>query len=168
MNVKICAFTGHRPASIPALPGLHAAVEAALEAAVRQAVSEGFTLFRSGGAMGVDLWCAQAVVKLQRKCPHIRLHFLLPCETQADHWPECWRERYFDLLAKADEVMYLQGRYSEGCMQRRNRALVNGAHLLMAYYNGGAKGGAAYTVRYAREKGVPVRNLFPVEATCLE
>ncbi|MCL2544466.1 MAG: DUF1273 domain-containing protein [Clostridia bacterium] len=164
MLPKICAFTGHRPSRIP---GGHNEKSAAfrrlctaIEAALRQAVAEGYTVFRSGGAMGFDLWCAEAVLRIQKERAPIQLHFLLPCETQANAWPACWRERYFDALANADKVTYVQARYSAGCMFRRNRALVHGAHLMIAYFDGKARGGTAYTVSHAKKEGLPVWNLF--------
>lgn len=140
METKICAFTGHRPNKIPHSDNEKSpaflALYTIIKAAIRQAITEGFTVFRSGGAMGIDLWCAEAVVSLRREYPHIQLHFILPCETQANRWPECWRERYFDLLSKADDVTYLQAQYSSGCMLRRDRALVDEVGLVIAYYNG--------------------------------
>lgn len=70
MQPKICAFTGHRPAKIPnghneQSPGFQS-LHAAIETTIRQAISEGFSIFRSGGAMGFDLWCAKIVLALNR------------------------------------------------------------------------------------------------------
>lgn len=110
--------------------------------------------------MGIDLWCAESVLRLAQEHPHIELHFILPCETQANRWPESWRERYFNLLSKANQVACLQTQYSSGCMMRRNRALVDGAGLVIAYHNGQDKGGTAYTVRYAEKSGILVKNIF--------
>jgi len=161
---KICAFTGHRPSRIPgsenenapALRTLHASIDAAL----RQAVAEGYTVFRSGGAMGFDLWCAETILRIKKEQPSILLHFILPCETQANSWPECWRERYFNALADADEVTYIQTRFNKNCVFRRNRALIDGAHLVIACYDGSPVGGTAYTVQYAEKKLVPIRNIY--------
>lgn len=85
MKQKICAFTGHRSNRIPHCeneqsPAFQALYEA-IEAAIRQAINDGFTVFRSGGAMGIDLWCAEAVASLKREYQDIQLHFILPCET---------------------------------------------------------------------------------------
>ena len=164
MPPKICAFTGHRPSRIP---GGHnekghdfRMLLAAIEAAVREAVAKGYTVFRSGGAKGFDLWCAETVLRMKKKHAHIQLHFILPCETQADTWPEHWRERYFDALASADEVFYVQAKYSGDCMLRRNRALVAGARLVIAYFDDKPPGGTAFTVQHAKKEGVPVRNLY--------
>ncbi len=127
---------------------------------VRQATTEGCAVFRSGGAMGFDLWAAETVLHLKKEHPHIQLHFILPCETQAIDWPEDWRERYFGALAQADEVTYAQAKYTTDCMFRRNRALVDGAQLVITCYDGRPSGGTAFTVRYAAQKGVPVYNIF--------
>ena len=164
MSSLICAFTGHRPSRIPGgdnetSPEFQR-LRAAIEANIRQAIAEGYTVFRSGGAMGFDLWCAEAVLRIQKEHVHIQLHFILPCETQANDWPECWRERYFDALSKADEITYIQARFDKSCMFRRNRALIDGAHLAIACYNGQPSGGTAYTVAYAKKKDIPIRNLY--------
>jgi len=163
---QICAFTGHRAKKVlgicnersPAFLMVHCA----LEAAILQAAAEGYTIFRSGGAMGMDLWCAEIVLHLKAEYPQLQIHFILPCETQANDWPENWRERYFRALAEADKVTYIQARYTHDCMFRRNRFLVDGAQLVIAYYDGRPTGGTAYTVRYATKKGVPVRNINPL------
>jgi len=164
MEHKTCAFTGHRVEKDPSICNEHYSAFSmhycALEAAILQAVAEGYTVFRSGGAMGMDLWCAEIVLRLKAEYPQLRIHFILPCETQANDWPESWRERYFDALAEADEVNYIQARYTRDCMFRRNRLLVNGAQLVIACYDGRPTGGTAYTVRYAARKGVPVRNVY--------
>jgi len=161
---KICAFTGHRPSHIP---GGHdetspefRRLRDAIETSVREAVAEGYTVFRSGGAMGFDLWCAETVLRMKREGVPVQLRFILPCETQANHWPEHWRERYFNALASADEVICLQARFDNGCIFRRNRALVDGARLVIAYCDGRLAGGTAYTVKYAISKRVLVRNLY--------
>jgi len=164
MMDKTCAFTGHRPSRIP---GGHdekspafGMLLAAIEASIRQAVAEGCTVFRSGGDKGFDLWCAETVAHIQKEYAHVQRHFILPCETQANTWPECWRERYFNALAGADKVTYVQSRYSKDCVRRQNRALVHGADLVIAYFDGTPTGGTAYTVQFAKKEGVFIRNLY--------
>ena len=163
MEHQTCAFTGHRAEKIPSIGGERATAipmfYCALEATILRAVAEGYTVFRSGGAMGMDLLGAEIVLRLNAEYPQLQIHFILPCETQANYWPEHWRERYFHALAGADEVTYIQARYTRDCMFRRNRFLVDGAQLVIAYYDGRPTGGTAYTVRYARKKGVPVWNI---------
>ena len=56
------------------------------------------THFISGMAMGVDIFAAEAVLKLKEKYPQIKLECAIPCETQANKWSEGWRNRYFDTI----------------------------------------------------------------------
>lgn len=164
MPSNICAFTGHRPAKIPfghdEQSPAFLAFQTSIEKAICLAITNGFTIFRSGGAMGFDLWCAEAIFGLKSDFPHIQLHFLLPCETQSNHWPEAWRDRYFAALSNADEVTCLQARYTRDCMFRRNRALVDGAKLLIVWYSGSHSSGTGYTIRQARNKGIEIQNLY--------
>lgn len=48
-----CCFTGHRPEKLQAPDSV---VVAALEKEIRQAIADGFSVFISGMARGVDIW----------------------------------------------------------------------------------------------------------------
>ena len=64
-----CCFTGHRPEKLQAPEGV---VTAALEKEIRQAIADGFNVFITGMARGVDIWAAEIVLRLQdagRSCP---------------------------------------------------------------------------------------------------
>ena len=50
-----CCFTGHRPEK---LQEPEDAVTAALEKEIRQAIADGFNVFITGMARGVDIWAA--------------------------------------------------------------------------------------------------------------
>ena len=50
-------------------------------------------------------------------------------------------------------MVYVSREYSEDCMLRRNRYLVDHAACLLAVYNGERRGGTAMTVRYAQKLG---------------
>lgn len=161
-----CAFTGPRPQNLPCgdnekSPAFDK-LSAAIYTAIQRAITDGYRIFLSGGAMGIDLWCAERVLKLKSAHPQIALHFCLPCENQADLWPEEWRERYFSLLEAADDVQYIQRRYTEDCMLRRNRTLVGASSRLIAVYDGEKQtGGTAYTVRFARSANIHIDCVWP-------
>ena len=57
-----------------------------------------------------------------------------------------------------DKQTVLSPCYTAGCMQRRNRYLVDNASLLLSVYDGSG-GGTGYTVGYALQKKVEVMNL---------
>ena len=53
---------------------------------------------------------------------------------------EAQKSRYRDILARCDYETMVQQSYTPGCMQRRNRYMVDHASLLIAV-NDGARGG---------------------------
>ena len=166
MIERCCAFTGHRPRKFPW--GYNEAdtrcvvLKETLAKEIVKLVDAGYTDFLSGMAEGTDAWAALAVLALKKENPALKLHCVLPCEGQADGWPASAQEIYSSILEQADEVVYVNRKYSEGCMLKRNRYLVDHAACLLAVYNGEWKGGTAMTVRYARKLGREVIILNPV------
>ena len=65
-----CTFTGHRPERLE-IPEKH--VIEWLAKQIRQASDEGYTDFITGMQRGVDLWAAEAVLKLRNEDREIRL-----------------------------------------------------------------------------------------------
>mgnify|MGYP000251299964 CR=1 FL=1 len=65
---------------------------------------------------------------------------------------------YEEIKSQADKVVYTSHDYFRGCMFKRNRHLVNGSSVCIAYLTQ-EKGGTAYTVNYARQNNVQVINL---------
>ena len=53
---------------------------------------------------------------------------------------------------------YQQDHYAPGCMQRRNRYMVDHSALVIAVYDGSA-GGTRQTLEYAIRRGVPFLDL---------
>ena len=62
---------------------------------------------------------------------------------------------YSRIKAAADEVVILHESYLPGCMQERNRALVDSSSACIAFCRR-ATGGTAYTLRYARSRGLEI------------
>jgi len=151
-----CAFTGHRPADLPAGGNLsHPEARrllAQLGEVIMQLHGEGVRDFYCGGALGFDTWAAQVVLKLKKKDPSVRLHLVIPHWGQEASWSEADRLEYARILREADESHILALNYYRGCMQTRNRELVERAGILVAYCVK-SEGGSAYTVKYAQKKG---------------
>ena len=152
---QACSFTGHRPARLRMACGSDA-VRALTECLYRHTLylyyESGIRHFFSGMAQGTDIWCAQQVLRLRRYKPEVSLHCVLPCYNQEKSWSERERRVYREILSQADEVFYLNGSYFQGCMQERNRYLVDRAQTLLAVYDGAPGGGTEYTVRYAQSR----------------
>ena len=100
------------------------------------------------------------MIKLRHLHPCIRLELILPHPAQARTWEEGDQRRYEEILQKADRVKYISSYYYEGVLQERNRALIRGADLCVAYLRTSHGGGAAYTAQFALREGVELMNLY--------
>lgn len=94
---KTCAFTGHRPQSLPF--GFDESDKrcTSLKSVMRDQIvalieNEGVTHFITGMALGVDMYAAEIVLDLKSKYPHITLESAIPCETQAIKWSVASRD----------------------------------------------------------------------------
>ena len=158
-----CCFTGHRPTKLPWGTSEEddrcLALKARLEQAVERAYQQGMRHFICGMARGTDLYFAEAVLALRERCPDLTLEAARPCESQADSWPEPEKERYRGILERCDYETLVQHHYDRGCMQRRNRYMVERSEMILAVYNGEPKGGTAQTLAYALRKGLRVEIL---------
>lgn len=154
-----CCFTGHRPEKLPwglcEEDARCVELKARLRGAVEQAYADGFRHFISGMARGCDQYFAEIVLELRREHPDVTLEAAIPCEEQAAAWKEPERERYFRLVEQCDLETMVQRHYDRGCMQRRNRYMVDRAARLIAVYDG-LLGGTMYTIHYAMKNDTEV------------
>ena len=154
MKEKTCCFTGHRELPEEQLPQLRNAL---FKVIVRLA-AQGVTRFACGGALGFDTLAAQMVLVVKEAFPQIELLLVLPCKTQDKYWPKEDQEIYREILARADRVVFVSETYIQGCMQKRNRLLVEGSSVCVCYCTK-KQGGTVYTLNYASLKGLEVINL---------
>ena len=66
---------------------------------------------------------------------------------------------YRYVLANADEVKFINERYTSGVMKARNRALVDGSDICVAYLSK-SSGGTYQTVGMARRAGLSIINVY--------
>ena len=165
MRELTCAFTGHRPSSYrfgydEEHYDCHN-LKILMTTQIAGLIDNGVRTFLTGMALGADIWGAELVLKFKESYPDIRLIAVLPCETQASRWSVEQQERYFDILSKCDETVYISRHYTNNCMFLRNRWLIDHASFVLAIYNGEPKGGTAYTVRYAHSQRRAVITINP-------
>ena len=151
MKEDACCFTGHR--NIP--PEILPALAAKLEAVVLELIANGIRYFYAGGALGFDTLAAETVLQLRDQFPQIQLILALPCREQTHGWSAASVERYESILLRANEVIYTSEHYTRGCMQRRNRFMVDHSAVCVAYCTR-ATAGSAYTLQYARKAGLRI------------
>lgn len=160
---QTCCFTGHR--DIP--ENEYGIITANLERTIRELERNNIIYFGAGGALGFDTLAAQSVIKLRAELPRIKLILVLPCLSQAQRWPELDQRVYETIKAQADKVVYTSQEYTRDCMFKRNRHLVEYSGTCVCYLIN-QSGGTAYTVRYAKSKGLRIINLAEGGKPCLK
>ena len=156
-RAQACCFTGHRPNKLPW--GKNESdprclrLKEELAARLEGIYEAGFRHFLCGMAIGCDMYFAEAVLALRSEHPDVTLEAAVPCDGQSDAWPIPQQRRYERLLAESDDVTFVQHAYTPGCMQKRNRYMVDASSLLLAVFDGQA-GGTMNTLLYARRQGL--------------
>ena len=90
LRAKTCCFTGHRRIPEEALPRLERRLNEELEALA----ARGVIYFGAGGALGFDTLAAEAVIRLQRTRPQVKLILVLPSPDQTRGWSSGNVRRY--------------------------------------------------------------------------
>lgn len=151
MKEQSCCFTGHRKLSTEEIP----TIKKRLLEEVENLVNQGVYCFLAGGAIGFDTLAAQCVLELKEIYPNIQLHLILPFKKQSSS-PGAENTTAFDeIYSKAQNIQYISDHYYNGCMQARNRHLVDHSRYCICYIKEN-KGGTAYTFKYATQKKLAV------------
>lgn len=152
----VCCFSGHRKIPKEILPQ----VQTAVEKAIFSLIERGVVFFGAGGAYGFDMLVEETVLRLKKQYPHIRLVLVLPCppEQQTLKWNNELRNKYYEIIKKADNIKILSQQYTSGCMLARDRHMVNNSAYLICYLRE-RHGGTAYTVSYAEQQGIQILRL---------
>ena len=159
MDEHALCFTGHRPDKLS--QDSEDELRLRLQQRIIQAISEGYTIFYCGMALGTDIIAGELVVSLRQQYPELQLIAVIPFPEQSRGWPQSWRTRWNRLMRRADEKVILYPRFVRGCYHARNRYMVDHAEKVIAVYDGSQEGGTHMTITYARRKGVPVELIAP-------
>ena len=91
-------------------------------------------------------------------CRDVSLFVVIPYRGQPSGWDEADIRRYERINKAADGVICLTEHYFRGCMQSRNRYMVDRSSVCVCFLTESA-GGTAYTVKYAQKRGLEIWNL---------
>lgn len=154
-----CCFTGHRPDKLPwgederdpRCIALKQSILRELEGLYRQ----GYRHFISGMARGADLYFAEAALELKQKHPDLTVEGAVPCQSQANRWPDREKARWRAVLDACDVETLVQEHYDRYCMHRRDRYMVDRAAAILAAFDG-TPGGTMYTLNYAMDQKLDI------------
>lgn len=150
-----CCFTGHR------ILGKNFSNEKLYEAVLCLVKNHGVSTFICGGALGFDTVAAEAVLRARNEGCDVKLHIYVPCSNQSEKWSPQQKQKYNEILEKADYVDRVNRPYFDGCMKIRNYKMVDNSAYCICYYNEpeSRPSGTGQTVRYAIRSGLSVINV---------
>ena len=125
-----CCFTGHREIPAGDMSGIREHLKREIE---RLYTENGVTAFYAGGATGFDAIASEAVIECRTGHSSIRLVIVMPHKEQAKRWSAEEKTQHEHIKGSADEVICLAEHYYQGCMQRRNRYMVDRSSICICY-----------------------------------
>lgn len=145
---KSCALTGHRTLG-------QNFDEDALKNKILELVKEqNVGVFYCGMAKGFDTVACEILTEIKGE-NSVEIIACVPCPEQDKFFSEKDKKTYEKLLEKCDEIKVVSDHYFKGCMQVRNKFMVDRCDVVLGYVKE-QKGGARYTVEYALKTGKKV------------
>ena len=150
---KTCCLTGHQDIA----PWEEKKVLNKMWIQVARLLQEGYLYFGVGGARGFDRLAAEYLLDIRDQWKkQIRIISVLPYPGYMKDWDEQDIARQERIIRRSNKVVYVC-QEKDGAFLARDRKLVDESSFCICYCHR-LTGGTAYTVRYARQQGVPVFN----------
>ena len=166
-----CAITGHRPTRFRFKYDENnngcKRIKKRIRDQLIQLYEQGFRQFWVGGALGVDMWAGEILLRLKEKPEYneIQLMIALPFEGHDEGWIEHNRRRMAFLIRHSTQTVIVGQKDAPPAVnyRRRNEYMVDRADCLLAVYDNdrSIRSGTGMTVRLAEKKGLPITLIHP-------
>ena len=170
---KTVCFSGHRPEKLPDGGNMDSPVMGVIKSLlyreIAAAVDDGHTCFITGLARGIDLIAGELVLELKHDRPEIKLVAAVPYKDQPKKYKSYEKFSYGCIMNEADKVVYVSEDYHKGCLQERNRFMIENSSRLIAAVDS-YRSGTGQTIRLAESAGIEVRviNISKIRSTAEE
>jgi len=156
MNFTL-GVTGHRPNGLPGGYDETHPFYTWLRNEIRNKISQlKPSEIITGMALGVDQIVAEIAIEL-----NIPFVAAVPFEGQESKWPQSSKEKYDQLLRKAEEVVIVsEDGYAAWKMQKRNEWIVDNSDAILGIWSG-LKGGTGNCLEYAEKKNKTIHRINP-------
>ena len=171
MPDEVCGITGHRPTRFRFKYDEKNNGCKRIKKRIRDQLillyEQGFRQFWVGGALGVDMWAGEILLRLKEQPEYsdIQLHIALPFEGHDTVWEERSRRRMSFLIKHSTETVTVGQKDAPPAVnyRRRNEYMVDRADCLLAVYDNdrSIRSGTGMTVRIAEKKGLPITLIHP-------
>jgi uncharacterized phage-like protein YoqJ len=149
-KAKTACFTGHR-----ILDNNFNNKE--VKKVILEAINKGYDTFLLGLALGFDTACFNVLEELKKQY-NISIIGCIPCPEQPINFTVEEREKYYKMVENCTETVILSEKYTNYCMQKRNRYMVDNSSLVIAYLKRNF-GGTYFTVNYAKKLDIEIKYL---------
>jgi len=126
---------------------------------------KGVRRFYVGGALGVDLWAGEIILRLKEQLEYgdMELIVTLPFPGHDEEWDARSRERLAFLIRHSAECITIGKIACRESFLQRNRYMVNHADCVLAVYDNdrNIRSGTGQTVHYAEIKSLPIILIHP-------
>lgn len=164
MNSFSCVITGHRPTRFKFKYNEKdkrcQRIKKCLQEQLIRLYHQGVRCFWVGGAMGVDMWAAELLLRMkeQQAYQDVELCLALPFEGYNADWDDWHRKRMDFICRYAEKVLVLGEMPSSESYKKRNYYMVEQAgHMIAVYDNAhNMRSGTQQTVNYAKKKGLQI------------
>ena len=154
--MKQCAFTGHRPKSLPwkynENSEKYITFKERLENLIQELINKSYSHFIVGMAEGFDTLVCEVLIDKRSQGYNVFIEGAIPCLGQESKWSEYSKKRYNNLVSQLDKKTVLKPYYTSTCMQERNDYMLKNSELLVACYANGY-GGTLSTIKKAQRLG---------------
>lgn len=154
MNEKTCCFTGHRKLPSDRIES----IAVRLNVEIERLIKRGVTIYYSGGALGFDQMAASIIIQKREEGQNVKLIFTLPHKKQEELWSAKQKILYKNLLAKADDIIYVSDTYDKDCMKRRNYYMIRHSDFCICALLHD-KSGTFQTVKFAEKMKLEIINI---------
>ena len=159
-----CCVTGHRPKGFPFERQdyifSYLKYMELLEQEIECLIREGYTHFITGMAEGADLDFAKTVLFLRDQGEPITLEAALPYPLKPSKKMTAYSEARDDVLLCCNQKHIVSPYFHQGCMQKRNKYMVDQSDIVLAIWNGERTGGTWNTIAYAQTQNKTIRYIL--------
>ena len=162
--MKVCTFSGHRPQKFPwkfdESDKRCVELKKQLHLAIGQAIIDGYDYFITGGALGLDMWAAEAVLKYKNE-NELKLEIAKPFDSYNDNLRGEYQRRQQYILQNAAKITAVDTRENwKKAYMLRNQYMINqSGRLIVAMDSMQTRSGAAQTLRMAEKAGLEIVRL---------
>lgn len=176
MKKQTCTIIGQRPTRFRFKYNEKASdckrLKKRLEEQIKLLYSKGVRIFWIGGALGVDMWAGEILLRIkeQKDYRELEIHIALPGPEHDKMWDDRSKARMAFLIKHSTECILIGAGLTLADYRRRNQFIVNRADILLAVYDDirSDRSGTEMMVSYARKKkGIPIILIHP-DTACVQ